>query len=136
MELSESQDKEPIQTKQTVVEIGESQDQASDSEEDTQFGFVWEKIKEVETLKDKHVTVQNKTRTGYVSPPQLQMMSEREAQEVALFGEVLIWSPDRIVPDLEEGVEENKAVTDKPRIDNPFANIVIPETEEQCKDKP
>jgi hypothetical protein len=60
VELTETQDKEPIQTKQTVVDIVESQDQASDSEEDTQFGVVWEKIKEVETLKDKHVTVIDK----------------------------------------------------------------------------
>ncbi len=66
-----------------------------------------------------------------MSPPQLQMMNEREAQEVALFGEVLIWSPDRIMPDSEEVVEENRAVTEKPKIDNPFLNVVIPETEPQ-----
>jgi hypothetical protein len=75
--------KAPRQRKQTLVDITETEEKASDSEEDTQFVVVWEKIKEVETLPDKPVTGQNKTRKGYVSPPQLQMMSEREAQEVS-----------------------------------------------------
>jgi hypothetical protein len=46
--------KAPKQTKKTVVDISKSEDKASDSEEDTQFGVVWEKIKDVENERCGH----------------------------------------------------------------------------------
>jgi hypothetical protein len=55
----------------------------SDSEEDTCFGVVWEKIAEpVQTIKETVVTKGCK------------MMSYREALEMSKHGEVLRWSSD------------------------------------------
>jgi hypothetical protein len=148
--------KAPRQTKKTVIDVSESEDKASDSEEDTQFGVVWEKIKDVETLTDKsktghrkdyskrckemenwmdkHVTGPNKTSNEDTRPPPIQRLSEREAVEMARLGEVVTWSPDRIMEDPEEAIQEGNSVSDKPWKNNPYSHVIILETEEQIGD--
>jgi hypothetical protein len=86
----------------------------SDSEEDTYFGVVWEKIAE-------HVQTIQET----VLPKACRMMSYREALEMTRHGEVLRWSSD------SEGETDKSDQAAKEKLSCPFDGLVIPETELQ-----
>ena len=86
----------------------------SDSEEDTCFGVVWEKIAEpVQTIKETVVTKGCK------------MMSYREALEMSKHGEVLRWSSD------SEGETEKSDGAGKEKLSCPFDGLIVRETELQ-----
>jgi hypothetical protein len=94
------------------VEIVESK--SSDSEEDTSFGVVWEKIAEpMQTIQET------------VLPKACRMMSYREALEISRHGEVLRWSSD------SEGETDKNDQAAKEKVSCPFDGLVIPETELQ-----
>jgi hypothetical protein len=93
------------------LEIVESK---SDSEEDTCFGVVWEKMPEpVQTITETVV------RKG------CKIMSYREALETSRYGEVLRWSSD------SEGETEKSDGVGKPKVSCPFDGLIVPETELQ-----
>ena len=86
----------------------------SDSEEDTCFGVVWEKIAEpMQTIQET------------VLPKACRMMSYREALEMTRHGEVLRWSSDI------EGETDKSDEAAKPKLSCHFECLVIPETELQ-----
>jgi hypothetical protein len=86
----------------------------SDSEEDTCFGIVWEKITEpVRTIKETAVT------------KGIKLMSYREALECSRHGEVLRWSSD------SEVETEKTDGTGKEKLSCPFEGLIVPETELQ-----
>ncbi len=86
----------------------------SDSEEDTCFGVVWEKIAEpVQTIQDTVVT------------KGIKMMSYREALECSRYGEVLRWSSD------SEGEADKGDGAVKQKLSCPFDGLFVPETKLQ-----
>ncbi len=86
----------------------------SDSEKDTCFGVVWEKIAEpVQTMKETAVT------------KGIKMMSYREALEYSRHGEVLRWSSD------SEGEADKSDGAVKQKLSCPFDGLFVPETELQ-----
>jgi hypothetical protein len=91
---------------QDVVYVTETEHKDSDSEDETQFGVVWEKFVP-EEVKDRcyphdvfipetEVQEEKQLEQPHVIPfiKGIKMMSEREADECARHGEVLNWSPD------------------------------------------
>ncbi len=86
----------------------------SDSEEDTCFGVVWEKMPEtVQTIQE---TVVHKG---------CKMISYREALEMSRYGEALRWSSD------SEGEIEKSDGEGKSKVSCPFDGLIVPETELQ-----
>jgi hypothetical protein len=86
----------------------------SDSEEDTCFGAVWEKIAEpVQTIKET------------VAIKGIKMMSYRESLECSRYGEVLRWSSD------SEGETEKSDGAGKEKLSCPFDGLIVRETELQ-----
>jgi hypothetical protein len=117
---------------QDVVDVTETEHNHSDSEDETQFGVVWEKFVSEKVVKDRSYPhdifipetedqEESQQAKPHVIPfiKGIKLMSEREADETARYGEVLNWSPDS--EDMLKS--ESKDMSDSEEDNIPFSRL-------------
>jgi hypothetical protein len=117
---------------QDVVDVTETEHKDSDSEDETQFGVVWEKFVP-EVVKDRSYhhdlfipETEDQEERQQAKPHVIpfikgtKLMSEREATEMARHGEVFNWSPDS--EDMLKSASKDMSDSDEDNI--PFSRLL------------